>query len=74
MLLSVAEPNRYRPVAAGMTLLKAIRRRWPKLLAEGAREEWLVKLLGDTSQDSAVWSRPLATYTKRRVNLYAKGR
>ena len=70
VLLSVAEPNRYRPVAAGMTLLKAIRRRWPKPLAKGARDEWLVKLLGGTSQNPADWTRPLATYAKRRVNLY----
>ena len=70
VLLSVAEPNRYRPVAAGMTLLKAIRRRWPKPLAEGARDEWLVKLLGGTSQDPAAWTRLLSTYAKRRVNLY----
>ena len=54
--------------------LHAIRRRWPKPLAEGAREEWLVKLLGGTSQDPAAWTSSLATYAKRRVNLYAKGR
>ena len=31
-------------------------------------------VLGGTSQDPAAWTRPLATYAKRRVNLYAKGR
>ena len=62
--------KRYRPAAAGMTLLKAIRRRWAKQLAVGAREEWLVKLMGGTSFDPDAWRRPLANYAKKRINLY----
>lgn len=74
VLLSIKDIKSYRPVAAGMALLNAIRRRWPKQLAEGARDEWLVKLMGGTSFDPKEWRRPLATYAKNRVNLYAKGR
>ena len=73
VLLSVDDARRYRPVAAGMALLSAIRRRWPERLAEGAREEWLVKLMGGTSFDPDAWSRPLAAYGKARTNLYAQG-
>lgn len=70
VLLSVENIRRYRPAAAGMVLLSAIRKRWPEQLAEGAREEWLAKLMGGTSYDPADWKRPLAAYAKRRVNLY----
>ena len=70
VLLSIDSLNRYRPAAAGMILLKAIRRRWPSQLASGAREEWLAKLMGGESFDPAEWRRPLADYAKRRVNLY----
>ena len=70
VLLSIENLKRYRPVAAGMTLLKAIRRRWPKQLAAGERREWLVKLMGGESFDPAEWKRPLAAYARRRVNLY----
>ena len=70
VLLSIDNLKHYRPAVAAMTLLKAIRRRWAKPLASGAREEWLVKLMGGTSFDPAVWRRPLAAYAKKRVNLY----
>lgn len=70
VLLSVGNAKRYRPVAAGMTLLSAIRRRWPRKLAEGAREEWLAKLMGGMSCDPAEWTKPLAAYEEKRVNLY----
>ena len=70
VLLSIENLKRYRPAAAGMTLLKAIRRRWAKQLAVGAREEWLVKLMGGTSFDPDAWRRPLANYAKKRINLY----
>ena len=70
VLLSIENLKRYRPVAAGMTLLTAIRKRWPKQIAEGERREWLVKLMGGESFDPAEWKRPLAAYAKRRVNLY----
>ena len=70
VLLSIENVRRYRPATAGMTLLKAIRRRWAKPLAVGAREEWLVKLMGGTSFDPDAWRRPLAAYAKKRVNLY----
>ena len=73
VLLSVESPARYRPVAAGMTLLEAIRRRWPKQLAEGERGEWLAKLMGGTSLDPDGWRKPLAAYAKARVNLYPQG-
>jgi hypothetical protein len=53
-----------------MELLSAIRKRWPKQLAEGAREEWLAKLMGGVSYDPADWKRPLSTYAQNRVNLY----
>ena len=70
VLLTIENLRRYRPVAAGMALLKAIRRRWAAPLAAGAREEWLVKLMGGSSFDPAEWRRPLAAYAKKRVNLY----
>lgn len=70
ILLSVGNVRRYRPVAGGMTLLSAIGRRWPKRLSEGAREEWLAKLMGGRSFDPGEWSRPLAAYAKRRISLY----
>ena len=71
VLLSIDDLRRYRPVAAGMALLKAIRRRWPAHLAAGARDEWLAKLLGGGSPDPRDWKRALAAYAKtRRVNLY----
>ena len=70
VLLSVENTKRYRPAAAGMTLLAAIRRLWPKRLAEGAREEWLAKLMGGISYDPARWGQTLSSYKKRRVNLY----
>lgn len=70
VLLSVENAMRYRPAAAGMILLSAIRKRWPKQLSEGAREEWLSKLMGGTLYDPADWKRPLASYARRRVNLY----
>ena len=70
VLLEVADARRYRPVAAGMALLAAIKRRWPRRLAAGAREEWLVKLMGGESFEPAEWNRPLAAYARRRVNLY----
>ena len=70
VLLSIENLKRYRPAAAGMALLKAIRRRWPKQLAAGERKEWLVKLMGGESFDPAEWRRPLAAYARRRVNLY----
>lgn len=73
VLLSVENALRYRPAAAGMTLLAAIRRRWSSKLAEGAREEWLAKLMGGTSCDPAQWSRDLRLYGKRRVYLYERG-
>lgn len=74
VLLSIADVRRYRPVAGGMALLDAIRRRWPRQLAERARDEWLIKLMGGTSFSPVKWKRPLAAYAKSRVNLYAKGR
>ena len=70
VLLSVENPVRYRPVAAGMTLLASIRRRWPKQLAEGERKDWLAKLMGGTSLDPADWRSSLAEYARSRVNLY----
>ena len=70
VLLSVENAERYRPVAAGMTLLEAIRRRWPKRLAEGERKDWLAKLMGGTQTSPEEWTRPLAAYAKTRVNLY----
>ena len=70
VLLSVENFDRYRPVAAAMALLSSIRRRWPERLAEGAREEWLAKLMGGTSFTPSEWKRPLAVYRKRRINLY----
>ena len=70
VLLSVENIKRYRPVAAGMTLLSAIRRRWPKQLAEGAREQWLAKLMGGTSYDPSTWGQTLKKYKKYRINLY----
>lgn len=72
VLLSVAAPARYRPAAAGVTILAAIRRLWSRQLAEGAREDWLVKLMGGGSLDPREWR--LAAYSRRRVDLYAKGR
>ena len=72
VLLSVADPARYRPAAAGMALLAAIRRLWPGQLAEGAREDWLVKLMGGRSFDPRGWR--LAAYGRRRVDLYGNGR
>ena len=53
-----------------MTLLSSIRRHWPKRLAEGAREEWLAKLMGGTSYNPSEWKNTLADYEKRRINLY----
>lgn len=70
VLLTLEEPKRYRPVAAGMALLESIRRRWPRQLADGARDEWLTKLMGGGALDPTAWRRPLAAYAKRRVNLY----
>jgi uncharacterized protein YbbC (DUF1343 family) len=70
VLLSVESIKRYRPAAAGMTLLAAIRKLWPKQLAEGAREEWLAKLMGGVSYDPARWGQTLSRYRKLRVNLY----
>ena len=70
VLLTIENRRRYRPVAAGMTLLKAIRRRWAEPLAANAREEWLVKLMGGESLDPSEWKRPLAAYARKRVNLY----
>ena len=70
ILLTVENIKRYRPAAAGMALLAAMRRLWPKQLAEGAREEWLAKLMGGGSCNPDDWSRPLSRYRKRRVNLY----
>lgn len=74
VLLSVESINRYRPVAAGMTMLNAIKARWPEQLAVGARDEWLTKLMGGTSLSPEEWRRPLAKYARERVNLYPKGR
>lgn len=70
VLLSAENAARYRPVAAGMTLLGAIGELWPERLAEGAREEWLAKLMGGTSFDPGNWKRDLAAWKKSRVNLY----
>ena len=70
VLLSLEDAKRYRPAAAGMHLLSAMRRRWPAKLAEGAREEWLAKLMGGTSCDPSQWKSQLAAYSKKRVNLY----
>lgn len=74
VLLSICSLKRYRPVAAGMILLNAIRRLWPRELAVGERQEWLVKLLGGGSTDPADWKRPLAAYSRKRVNLYSPPR
>jgi hypothetical protein len=68
--MSCRDAKRYRPAAAGMHLLSAVRRRWPDKLAEGAREEWLAKLMGGTSCDPSQWKSQLAAYSKKRVNLY----
>ena len=70
VLLSVESIKRYRPAVAGMMLLSAIRKLWPKRLAEGAREEWLAKLMGGISYDPARWGQTLSRYRKLRVNLY----
>ena len=70
MLLTIENLRRYRPVAAGMELLQAIRRRWAEPLAAEAREDWLVKLMGGKSFDPSEWKRPLRTYAKKRVDLY----
>ena len=70
VLLAVENVQRYRPVAAGMALLSAIKRRWPRQLAVGARPEWLAKLMGGESLDPSGWKRPLSAYAKARVNLY----
>jgi uncharacterized protein YbbC (DUF1343 family) len=70
VLLSIENIKRYRPAAAGMTLLFAIRKLWPEQLAEGAREEWLAKLMGGTSYDPSSWDRSLKKYRRLRVNLY----
>ena len=72
VLLSVEDPSRYRPVAAGMTLLASIRRRWPKHLAKGERKDWIAKLMGGESLDPAEWRHSLASYSKTRVNLYPR--
>ena len=70
VLLSVENAKRYRPAAAGMILLSAIKKRWPKHLMKGAREEWLAKLMGGTSYDPADWTCPLKSYARKRINLY----
>ena len=70
VLLSVADARRYRPAAGGMTLLSAIGKRWPKRLSEGARSEWLAKLMGGRSLAPCEWERPLAAYAGKRINLY----
>lgn len=70
VLLSVSDCSRYRPAAAGMTLLSAIRKRWPAQLSEGAREEWLSKLMGGTSYDPTQWKKSIAKYNRSRINLY----
>lgn len=70
ILLSVADTKRYRPIAASMTLLAAIRKFWPAQLAQGAREEWLEKLMGGTSYDPANWKKPISQFKKLSVNLY----
>lgn len=71
VLLSVINHRKYRPVAAGMTLLSAIRKRWPKQIAEGAREEWLSKLMGGTSCDPIEWGKAILKYKRSRINLYS---
>jgi len=70
VLLSVEDPVRYRPVAAGMFLLAAVRRRWPGRLAAGARSEWLEKLMGGASFDPSEWNRTRTAFLKRAVRLY----
>ena len=70
ILLSVENVKRYRPAAAGMTLLDAIRKLWPEQLAEGAREDWLKKLMGGTSYNPDDWKRQLTAYNRKRINLY----
>jgi len=70
VLFSVENRRRYRPAAASMALLGAIRRRWPEELARGAREEWLAKLMGGTSYDPSQWKKSLADYAEKRINLY----
>ena len=70
VLLSVENVKRYKPAAAGMTLLDSIRSFWPKQLSEGAREEWLAKLMGGVSYDPAKWGPTLSRYRKRRVDIY----
>ena len=70
VLISMENIKRYRPVGASMILLSAIRKRWPKQLSEGAREEWLAKLMGGTQYNPADWKRSLAAYSRSRVNLY----
>ena len=74
VLLSVESIRRYRPAAAGMALLSAIRNRWPEKLAQGAREAWLTKLMGGTSHDPEHWKSPLAAYARKRINLYRPDR
>ena len=70
VLLSVENVRRYRPAAGGMTLLSAIGKHWPKQLSEGARSEWLAKLMGGRSLAPGEWKRPLAAYARKRINLY----
>lgn len=70
ILFSVENIKRYRPVTASMVILSAIRKFWPKQLAEGAREEWLAKLMGGTSYNPKNWKRSLVAYARDRTNLY----
>ena len=41
-----------------------------KRLSEGARSEWLAKLMGGRSLAPGEWKRPLAAYAGKRINLY----
>jgi uncharacterized protein YbbC (DUF1343 family) len=81
MLFSVADPDGFYPVKAGVTVLSALMRRYGDEAGRGARPEWADKLYGGASVREAIaggdaarlferWADERCGYLESKVDIY----
>jgi hypothetical protein len=81
MLFSVADPDGFYPVKAGVTVLSELMRRYGDEAGRGARPEWADKLYGGTSVREAIaggdaarlferWADERRGYLESKVDIY----
>ena len=81
VLFSIADPDAFRPVKAGVSVLSALLRRYGDKVAQGSRPEWADKLYGSSDVREALsdgdtallferWAEEHRGYLENRVDLY----